>query len=157
MHLIGLAIIASILVRGVVAAFTPLSYDEAYYWLWSKHLAGGYYDHPPMIAFVIRAGTALFGDTSMGVRFVPWLLSAAASFAVWRTGAILLKDEYAGALSVLLFNLMPMREVVSHVATPRAREMSASAVVLLALANLAETERASWWVAVGIAAGLALL
>ena len=32
------------------AAYTPLTFDEAYYWTWSKHLAGGYYDHPPMVA-----------------------------------------------------------------------------------------------------------
>jgi 4-amino-4-deoxy-L-arabinose transferase-like glycosyltransferase len=36
-----------------------LTADEAYYWMWSKHLAFGYYDHPPMVALVIRAGTDL--------------------------------------------------------------------------------------------------
>ncbi len=36
--------------RLVAAAWTPLTFDEAYYWMWSKHLAGGYYDHPPAVA-----------------------------------------------------------------------------------------------------------
>ena len=88
--ILGFSLAAIILARGLVAGLTPLSYDEAYYWLWSKTLAGGYYDHPPAIAFVIRAGTMLFGDTSLGVRFIPWLLSVAASFAVYRAGTILL-------------------------------------------------------------------
>jgi hypothetical protein len=39
------------------AAFTDIFHDEAYYWLWSKHLAWGYFDHPPMIAWIIRIGT----------------------------------------------------------------------------------------------------
>ncbi|HEX3485962.1 MAG TPA: glycosyltransferase family 39 protein, partial [Micropepsaceae bacterium] len=86
-----LGVLAVMVIRGIVAGLTPLSYDEAYYWLWSKHLAAGYYDHPPLIAYVIRAGTMLFGATSLGVRFVPWLLSVAASWAVWRTGALILK------------------------------------------------------------------
>ena len=102
MRALRLGILVLILVRAMVAGFTPLSYDEAYYWLWSKHLASGYYDHPPLIAFVIRAGTALFGDTSWGVRFVPWLLSAAASWAVWRAGVLILKSEYGAALATLI-------------------------------------------------------
>ncbi len=76
-----------------MAAVLPLSFDEAYYWLWSKHLALSYYDHPPVIAYAIRAGTLLFGDTAFGVRIVPLLFSAGASWAVWRGGAILFGSE----------------------------------------------------------------
>jgi 4-amino-4-deoxy-L-arabinose transferase-like glycosyltransferase len=59
-----------IALRFVAAAVLPLSADEAYYWLWSRHLSAGYFDHPPAIAWCIRFGTLLFGDTSFGVRFV---------------------------------------------------------------------------------------
>ncbi len=45
---------ALVLLRLIVAAFTPLAFDEAYYWTWSKRLAGGYLDHSPMVAFVTR-------------------------------------------------------------------------------------------------------
>jgi len=154
---ICVAVLAVIVLRGVVAATTPLSYDEAYYWLWSRHLASGYYDHPPLIAFLIRGGTALFGDTSIGVRLLPWLLSATASLAVWRAGAILLKNEYAGVLAALIFNLMPMIGVESLVATPDAPQIAAAAWLMLALAKIADTGRGAWWIAVGLAAGLALL
>jgi len=43
--------------------------DEAYYWLWSKHLAASYRDKGPAIAWTIAAGTKLFGDTVFGIRF----------------------------------------------------------------------------------------
>jgi len=154
---ICVAVLAVIVLRGVVAFSTPLSYDEAYYWLWSRHLASGYYDHPPLIAFLIRGGTALFGDTSIGVRVLPWLLSATASWAVWRAGAILLKNEYAGALAALMFNLMPMIGVESLVATPDAPQIAAAAWLLFSAARIAQTGRGAWWIAVGIAAGFALL
>jgi hypothetical protein len=36
-----LTILALVALRLVAAAFTPLTFDEAYYWMWSKHLAGG--------------------------------------------------------------------------------------------------------------------
>ena len=55
-----------LLARAVMAALVPLTADEAYYWLWSRHLDAGYLDHPPAIAWLIRAGTMLFGDTPIG-------------------------------------------------------------------------------------------
>ncbi len=153
----GVAVAAIVLIRGIVLATTPLSFDEAYYWLWSKHLAAGYLDHPPLIAFLIRAGTMMFGDTSIGVRFVPWLISIAASWAVWRTAAKLTGRPVAGAVAALLFNLMPMIAVESGVATPDSPEIAASAFLLLFLVKIAETRRGPWWIAAGIAAGFALL
>src|SRR5258708_19363946 len=84
-----LIVLALVVLRLVAAAFTPLTFDEAYYWMWSKHLAGGYYDHPPMVALVIRAGTMIAGDTEFGVRLVSILLALPMSFAVYRAAAIL--------------------------------------------------------------------
>jgi dolichol-phosphate mannosyltransferase len=42
--------------------------EEAYYWNYSRHLDIGYLDHPPMVAWLIRAGTAVFGQSQFGVR-----------------------------------------------------------------------------------------
>jgi hypothetical protein len=50
------------------AAYTELLDDEAYYWMYSKFLDWGYYDHPPMIAILIKAGYHLFAN-ELGVRF----------------------------------------------------------------------------------------
>ena len=73
------AIVVTILVlvgvRLVCAAMTPLSFDEGLYWLWSKHIAGGYYDHPPVNPILIRLGTGLFGNTEFGVRVFGVLLA----------------------------------------------------------------------------------
>jgi 4-amino-4-deoxy-L-arabinose transferase-like glycosyltransferase len=45
-----------------------LSPDETNYWQWSRHLAWGYHDQTPMIAWAIRLGTMLCGHTELGVR-----------------------------------------------------------------------------------------
>ncbi|MBN8892936.1 MAG: glycosyltransferase family 39 protein, partial [Rhodospirillales bacterium] len=65
-----LALLVLTLARLLVAALTPLAPDEAYYWVWSRALAAGYFDHPPMVALWIRAGTALAGDTALGIRLL---------------------------------------------------------------------------------------
>ena len=44
-----------------------LNVDEAYYWLWSTKLQLSYYDHPPMVAYIIKIFT-LFGDSEFFVR-----------------------------------------------------------------------------------------
>lgn len=143
--------------RLIAGAVLPLSSDEAYYWLWSRHLAAGYYDHPPAIAFLIRAGTTLFGNTSFGVRAVGILLSFAASWFVWRTGAILGRDEKVGAKACLFFNLTLMLTVESLAATPDAPSIVTAAAFCWSLAKVAETGDGRWWLAAGLAAGLGLL
>jgi 4-amino-4-deoxy-L-arabinose transferase-like glycosyltransferase len=76
-----------------------LSEDEAYQWLWSKHLALSYYSKPPLIAYTQFLGTSIWGDTEFGVRFFSPLLAgimgiALLRFFAWqisaRTGFILI-------------------------------------------------------------------
>jgi len=80
--LIGLMLVVRwlYLAGGVI----DLSEDEAYQWLWSKHLALSYYSKPPGIALIQFAGNALFGDTQLGVRFFSPLFAAILSVMVLR-------------------------------------------------------------------------
>ncbi len=63
-----------LLVNILQAIFTGLHSDEAYYWMYSKHLAWGYFDHPPMIAFLIFLGDSIMHN-ELGVRLFSILLS----------------------------------------------------------------------------------
>ena len=68
----------------IASGLINLSQDEAYQWLWSKHLALSYYNNPPAIAFIQWLGTALLGDTELGVRFCAPLFAAILSWLVLR-------------------------------------------------------------------------
>src|ERR1700758_4513355 len=61
-----------------------LTKDEAYQWLWSKHLALSYYSKPPGIALIQFAGTSLWGDTQFGVRFFSPVFAAMLSLVMLR-------------------------------------------------------------------------
>src|ERR1700712_216406 len=150
-------ILALVALRLVAAAWTPLTFDEAYYWMWSKHLAGGYYDHPPAVAYVIRAGTMIAGDTELGVRLVSILLALPMSYAVYRTAAILFGGMRVAATATILLNVTLMAAVGTLIVTPDAPLLVASSFVLFFLAKVLETGRGVWWLAVGFAVGLALL
>src|ERR1700742_5214141 len=93
----SLTVAALVLLRLVAAFWTPLTFDEAYYWVWSKHLSFGYYDHPPGVALVIRLGTLIAGDSEFGVRLASILLALPMSFAVYRTATILFGGQRVAA------------------------------------------------------------
>ncbi|MEA2795994.1 MAG: hypothetical protein QOI87_3374, partial [Bradyrhizobium sp.] len=152
----AVTILALVAVRLVAAAWTPLTFDEAYYWMWSKSLAGGYYDHPPMVAFVIRLGTMIAGDTELGVRLVSILLALPMSWAVYRTAAILFGGQRVAAAAAILLNVTLMAAVGALIVTPDAPLLVASSFVLFFLAKVLETGRGVWWLAVGAAVGAAL-
>src|SRR6201995_2121670 len=152
-----LTIAALVVLRLVAAAWTPLTFDEAYYWTWSKALAGGYYDHPPMVALVIRAGTMIAGDTALGVRLVSILLAVPMSYAVYRSAAILFGGVRVAATAAILLNITLMAAVGTLIVTPDSPLLVAASFVLLALAKVLETGRGEWWLAVGAAVGFALL
>jgi 4-amino-4-deoxy-L-arabinose transferase-like glycosyltransferase len=153
----GLTILALVALRLAAAAWTPLTFDEAYYWMWSKHLAGGYYDHPPMVALVIRLGTMIAGDTELGVRLVSILLALPMSWAVYRTAAILFGGVRVATSAALLLNVTLMAAVGTLIVTPDAPLLVASSFVLFFLAKVLETGRGVWWLGVGAAVGAALL
>jgi len=143
------------LIRMVAAATTPLTEDEAYYRLWSQHPAFGYFDHPPMIAWWIRLGVAVAGDTPFGVRAVPLLASALTSLLIFD-----LTRQFGGAQRTALraavwYNATLTVGLGAMLAAPDAPASLFWALTLWCLARTRADAR--WWVAVGTAAGFGIL
>ena len=82
----------------------PLSEDEAVYWQWSRHLDLGYYDQGPMVGWVIRLGTALLGNTELGVRAPAAILMLATSILLYRFCVRIFKDPGLGFWLALAAN-----------------------------------------------------
>lgn len=140
----------------VVASTTPLAFDEALYWRYSKHLAAGFMDHPFMNPLMIRIGTTLFGDTPLGVRFMGVILSLPASWAVWRATSSLFRAPAMAATAAFFFNLTLVMSVGSILATSDEIVVVTSCFLLAALAELVRSGRGGWWLAVGAAFGLGM-
>ena len=149
-------ILALTVCKYVVAALTPLAFDEALYWRYSKHLAAGFIDHPFMNPLMIRIGTGVFGDTPFGVRFMAVSLGLPASWAVWRAVEALFPTRNIGATAALIFNLTVVASAGSIIATSDQLVVSASALIVFSLAQVVKTGRGPWWLAVGVAMGLGL-
>lgn len=152
-----ITVAALVVLRLIAAAITPLTFDESYYWTWAKHLSGGYYDHPPMVAVVIRLGIMIAGDTEFGVRLVSILLALPMSWAIYRAAQILFDDVRIAAASTVFLNATLMASVGTTIVTPDAPLMVAASFVLFGLAKVWQTGRGVWWLAVGVAVGCGLL
>lgn len=70
-----------LLLNIIQAGTTQLFDDEAYYWVYSRYPAWGYFDHPPMIAILIKAGYAIF-QNELGVRVFVVVMNAATIFFI---------------------------------------------------------------------------
>jgi len=68
----------------IQATFTELLPDEAYYYMYSTRLAFGYFDHPPMIALLIKIGE-FFTHSQFGVRVIPVLMNTATAYIMFKT------------------------------------------------------------------------
>lgn len=150
---------AAAIVRLLVAAFTPLFPDEMYYWEWSRRLAAGYYDHPPLIALTIRAGTVLAGDTPFGVRLGAVLWGAVATTFLC-LAARRIAAERAAMITAVLFAVMPLAAAGLVLATPDAPALAAAAATVYALVRALQgaprsPESLRWWGLAGVALGVA--
>jgi len=75
------------------ASATELIGDEAYYWVYSKFLSWGYFDHPPMVALLIKWGYAVLHN-ELGVRLL---------FALMSTGTLLITEKLTDRRQPFLF------------------------------------------------------
>lgn len=84
--------------------FTPLIFDEAYYWHYAQDLAWGYFDHPPLVALMVKL-SGFFFDGELGVRFMSCILSTATLLVLWFTIDHPKKKEFVIPFFVLTFSM----------------------------------------------------
>ena len=145
------------LLRLVGAAFLHLTEDEAYYRLWAQHLAFGYFDHPPMIAWWVRLGTLICGDNALGVRLLPALASGLNTWLIGDLARRLGLSDRAAFRAALWYNATLTVGLGGLLALPDSPASLFWTVTLWCLARAWARERPGWWLAAGVAAGLAVL
>ena len=105
------------LIRVAMSLLLELSMDEAYYWVWSEYLHLSYYDHPPMVSYVLWLFT-LFSDSELFVRMPAIASAAVSSWLLYRMTIELYQDEQAGYRAALIANLCLIFAVGGFVTTP---------------------------------------
>jgi len=128
-------------VRLALALGTDVYFDEAYYWQWARHLDWGYYDHPPLVAWLIAA---------LGIRPTALLCGAGTVAAVWGLARDVYGTREAAWRAAALWSVVPAGVLAGVWTTPDTPLLLFWVLALWALYR----ER---WVLAGLACGLALL
>lgn len=126
--------LAALIIQSI---FTELYEDEAYYWMYSRHLSWGYFDHPPVIAIMVKFGYFLFKN-ELGVRLLA---------AVFNTFAIYIIEIIITPKNKILFYLLVSSVAIIHlfgfVATPDSALFLAAALFLLYFKKFLENQNIS--------------
>ncbi len=149
-------VLVAALLRAAVAIVVPVLPEEAYHWCYARHPAMSYYDHPPMIAWMIALGRLIFGDSSIGIRFIPWVVSIGTTWSIgWLS--LRLHGPRAALWSVSLLAIQPVTIVGSSFGFPDAPLLFFWSLSMVFLVNALQSGRGVWWLAAGGALGGALL
>jgi dolichol-phosphate mannosyltransferase len=127
--------------------------EETYYWNYSRHLDIGYLDHPPMVAWLIRAGTAVFGQSQFGVRAGALCCGVITSVFVFRLTRNLF-DEATALAALVLAQVLPYFFFSGLLMTPDAPLAAAWAASLFYLERALVAARPEAWWRAGLSLGI---
>ncbi|RZK81245.1 MAG: glycosyltransferase family 39 protein [Pedobacter sp.] len=98
----------------IQASFVDLHADEAYYWLYSKFLDWGFFDHPPMVAIFVKLGDS-FMHNQLALRFTTIITTSISIFILWKIVSV-----YSNNIRVflLLFSTIVLFHVYGFITTP---------------------------------------
>ncbi len=146
-----------------------LHVDEAQYWQWSRALDWGYYSKPPVIAVLLAAATAVFGDGVLGVKSVALILYPTTGLVLGLLAAQLVHDTHrpaaarrAGVMAAALFMASPLAALLGLATTTDAPLLLCWSLASLLLWQARQARRAGhsgrWiWLALGLVCGIGLL
>jgi 4-amino-4-deoxy-L-arabinose transferase-like glycosyltransferase len=152
-----IVIAAMTALRIAYASLIDLRTDEAYYWTWSKEYSLSFLDHPPMIAWFIRFGTTVFGDTNLGVRFAGIVAMLATQLLLADIARRVTHDVRAIVFALLMPEAALYYGLLMAKVAPDTALIPFAVAMIWSLVRLAESNDQRWWLAAGLFGGLSLL
>jgi len=154
-------IIIGILTRCIVAGTIEFGNDEVYYWTYSQHLQWNYFDHPPMVALLIRLTTfdLSLQQLELFVRLGAIICAALATYFLYKA-VLNISDEKAAFLVALLYNASLYGSIITGVfILPDSPQMFFWTASLFILSKTLVSEKAvtAHWVLFGILTGLTIM
>lgn len=105
--IVGLILLAKLLILALV----PLTGDEAYFIKWATHLSSGYYDHPPMVGWLIYL-MSFVSDDIIFFRLFSFMAAITVAFSIYNIAKLYI-DENKAYLLFLLFLVSPVDILMS--------------------------------------------
>ncbi|AKL97778.1 glycosyltransferase family 39 protein [Endomicrobium proavitum] len=134
-----------------------LSIDEAHYWVYAKFLDLSYFDHPPLIAYLIKISTLIFGNTEFAVRFPAVIIFFFASVVFFQCVKKLYNEKTA-FFAVIILNIIPVFSFLGGVtALPDSPLALFWILTIFIFLLILKTKNKNYWYLLGFVIGLAFL
>ncbi len=138
-------------------AFFPPHTDEAYYWMLSQRLGLSYFDHPPLIPWMMRPFTIIFGHEEWSFRLpsaIAWFTTA---WVVFKLSAELTNNRTAAWVSLLVFASLPIFQAGFHIVGPDSGLMLFTSLAYYFAARAVRDQSPRFWILAGTATGAGML
>ena len=120
------------------SSYTLLFEDEAYYYVWAKNLAFGYFDHPPMVALWAASGQ-LVTDGELGIRLLGVVSFPLMLWLIWSMIDIEEKWENVSLFFLLIISIA-LWQVFGFIMTPDTPLLLFTTLFLLSYKRFLESE-----------------
>lgn len=105
-----------VVINAICNSYYELHYDEAYYWVYSKNLALSYFDHPPLIAYIIKLFNFL-PLSEFGVRLPALILNTITCILAYFLSKRIF-NKLIAQIALLLYIASPFIEGAFFLITP---------------------------------------
>jgi len=143
--------------RLLVMGLTGLGDAEAYYWRWSRSIDLSYFDHPPVVAYLIRIFNEIGGESVFWTRFPSLLFFVLSCILIHKIALLIFEDEEIAFYSLLFFILCPILAFGGLQIVPDIPAMFFWFLFVYLVVLLLKEDRPALWYPVGFVSGLGLL
>jgi len=128
--------------------------QDAYYYFYSEHLALSYFDHPPMIAYILKIFTAIFGISVHAVKLADFTITLFSLYSFYYLGKLLFSKRVA-QISFILFGSTVLVTLISIISTPDVPLILFWTLSLIMLYKALFEHKTIYWILAGIMMGIA--
>jgi 4-amino-4-deoxy-L-arabinose transferase-like glycosyltransferase len=139
--------------RLLIIPFSGVMPQDAYYYMYSRHMSLSYFDHPAGVAVLLKAVTAVLGNTPAAVKFSAYLTTLVSLLIVYRL-AILFISKQQALIFVCVFACTPMLGVLGWVISPDVPLVLCWSLSVLFIYKADSEGKLLWWALAGTFTGL---
>lgn len=140
--------------RALIIPFSGIMPQDAYYYLYSRHLSLSYFDHPAGVALILKAVTAVLGNSPAAIKYCAFLTVLFTLYVGYRLAVKFISRQEA-LIFVAVLSCTPLVGILSWIVTPDVPLMLCWALSVLFIYKADREESMVWWGFAGFFTGLA--
>jgi hypothetical protein len=148
--------LAIYLIRLVIVFTMGIMPQDAYYYLYSEHLDFSYFDHPPMVAYMLRAFSLVLGKSVVAIKLTDFIVTLMSLLAFYKLARYFLSEKQAIRAS-LFYGTTLLLTVLSINTTPDVPLMLFWTLALVCSYKALFEGRLKYWIAAGFLMGLSFI